>query len=379
MKILVNGVTLENANLVPLLYKIKNWQSKGAEIHLVGNATLDRKIKKLNILKRNYKFINISNTKIIKNKFDLIFEGLKRNLFLLKQIEAFSDFNLVYSISSVLDLIIFPFFLKLKYKKMRWVTVFDNLVPFCDPGNKIIRLLAWFCFRLSLILLKKADKIITVTQDLGEYLSQKKFQKQKIFVLPNGIQTDLIKKAKKNPKYHIDALFIGRINETKGIYDMLKVLRIVKRQFPKFKLAIIGAGDQYTETEFKDKAKRMKLQNNIKFLGCKNGLEKFNILKSSKCFWFLSVSKSESFGIALLEAVCCGLSAFVYDLDPFWKIYQNDEVIMSKKGNYQGVADKVITLFKKGCFHNNKGKLLLNKYSLSKIADKEYKYLLANK
>ena len=116
MKILINGITLENANLVPLLYRIKKWQSKGLEIHLVGNVTLNRRIRKLNILKKNYKFINIRNTKIIRSKFDLIIEGLRRNLFLLKQIRKFKDFDFVYSISSMLDLIIFPFFLKIKYK-----------------------------------------------------------------------------------------------------------------------------------------------------------------------------------------------------------------------------------------------------------------------
>lgn len=379
IKILVNGATLENANLIPLLYKIKIWQSKGAEIHLVGNTTLDRKIKKLNILKKNYKFINIRNTKLIRGKFDLITEGFKRNLFLLRQIRKFSDFDLIYSISSVLDLIIFPFFLKMKYKKIQWVTVFDNIVPFWDPGNKFIRLLAWFYFQLSLILLKKADKIFTVTRDLERYLRQKNFQKQKIIVLPNGIESNLIRKAKKNSKYNIDALFVGRINETKGIYDMLKVLDIVKQQFPKFKLAIAGAGDKHTEIKFKNKVRKMKLQNNIDFLGYKKGLEKFNIIKSSKCFWFLSVSKSESFGVALLEAVCCGLPALVYNLNPYKEIYKNGEVIMTKKGNFKQVANKIIALFRKGCFQNQKGKLLLDEYSLNKICLRESKYLLINK
>ena len=372
MKILINGITLENANLVPLLYRIKKWQSKGLEIHLVGNVTLNRRIRKLNILKKNYKFINIRNTKIIRSKFDLIIEGLRRNLFLLKQIRKFKDFDFVYSISSMLDLIIFPFFLKIKYKKIQWVTVFDNIVPFSDPGNKFIRLLAWFYFQLSLILLKKADKIFTVTKDLERYLSQKNFQKQKIIVLPNGIQTDLIRKAKKSLKYNIDALFVGRINETKGIYDMLNVLNIVKQQFPKFKLAIVGTGDKYTEIKFNNKIRKMKLQNNIDFLGYKNGIEKFNIIKSSKCFWFLSVSKSESFGVALLEAVCCGLPAIAYNLPVYREIYKNNEVLFFKQKDYQAIAEKVIQIIKSKLFVNKKRVLLLNKYSLSKIADKEY-------
>ena len=98
------------------------------------------------------------------------------------------------------------------------------------------------------------------------------------------------------------------------------------------------------------------------FLGFKTGIEKFVILKSSKTFWFLSKSESESFGIALLEAICCGLPAFVYDLIPFKNIYKNDEVVISKIGDYQSVAKKVIELFDKKDFVNVKGRLLLDKY-----------------
>ena len=113
----------------------------------------------------------------------------------------------------------------------------------------------------------------------------------------------------------------------------------------------------------------------MKFLGYKTGLEKFNIFKSSKCFLFLS--ESESFGIALLEAVCCGLPAFVYNLSPYKHIYKNNEVIISKKHDYKSVAEKVIQLFENKNFENKKGKLLVNKYSWDKIAKIELSSLRA--
>ena len=84
----------------------------------------------------------------------------------------------------------------------------------------------------------------------------------------------------------------------------------------------------------------MHLINNVLFLGYRKGLEKFNIITSSKCFWFLSVSESESFGIALLEAVCLGLPALVYDLDPFKKIYKNNEVFMFKPKYFLAISER---------------------------------------
>jgi len=370
MKILINGVTLENANLSPLLYKIKTWQSKGAEIHLLGNAVLDKRIKKINILNKKYSFIEIKNTKKIRSNFDLIFEGFKRNFFVLKRLSNFDDFDVVYCISSVLDLAIFPFFLKLRYKKIKWVSVFDNKVEWRQPGNKITRILSWIFFQISLGLLKKSDYVFTVSKKLVNFLIINGFNKKKIVLTGNAVEIDLIKKAKKQKKYQSDALFVGRINKAKGIYDLLEVLKRIKKKLPFFQFSIMGQGDLNTERQYKKDIKKFNLQKNIKFLGFKTGLEKYKIIKSSKLFLFLS--HNESFGVALLEAVCCGLPAIAYNLPVYNKIYKNSEANFFQKADYDLIAKKVFKLVSGKMQANKNGRLLLNNYSLPKIADKEY-------
>lgn len=371
MKILVNGLTIEEGNLVPLLSKIKIWQGKGGEVSIVGNKDLKEQIEKLSILKKEYKFIELTGTRKIKDKFHLIFEGLKRNLRLAKTIKDYGNFDIVYSISSVLDLILFPFFLKIANKKIKWATVFDNIVPLDDSGNRVVRFLAWAFFHLSLILLRRVDYIFVISKDLKDYLSQKGFDREKIILTGNAVEVDLIKKARRNKRYNIDALFVGRINEAKGIYDMLDVLKIIKKKYPNFQLAIIGRGDATTEKKYKKEIKNRELEKNVQFLGYKTGLEKFNIIKSSKIFLFLS--RSESFGVALLEAVCCGLKAVVYELEPYKKIYLNNEIIMVAKNDYAKAANEVLKIVESSDFENKKGKLLLHKYSWDAIAKKEYK------
>lgn len=370
IRVLVNGLTLEEGNIAPLLLKIKNWQKENVKVFIIGNKSLDEKIKDLNILERDYEFIKIEPTKKIKDKFFLIFEGARRNLKLINKIKNYDEFDIVYSISSVLDLIIYPFFIKIKNKEIRWATVFDNIVPLNDPGNKFVRFLAWLFFQISLILLRKADIIFVISEDLRNYLIEKGFDKDKLVLTGNAVEQDLIKKAKPNPKYNIDAIFVGRINETKGIYDMLDVLEIIREKYPNFQLAIMGRGDIATEKKYKEEIKKRGLEKNIKFLGFKSGLEKFNIIKSSKIFLFLS--KSESFGIALLEAVCCGLKCFAYDLPAYKNIYKNNEVNIFKKGDISGVAKAIIETFKKKNFSNPRGKILLHEYSWDKIAEIEF-------
>jgi len=365
-EILINGITVGKGNILPILLRAKYWQLQGYNITIFG----DRRLKKETLTYqriKDYKFIELKDCGLATTKFQFIFEALRRNLRALTYIKNVKDnYDFVHSISSMLDFVIFPYVLKLFDKKVKWVTVFDNIVPFSGPGNKFSRFLAWLFFQFSLVLLKKADMIFVISKDLRDFFIKQGFRKNRVVVSGNGLDTEIIKKAKKDKKYEVDALFVGRINEAKGIYDMLDVLELVKKKYPNFQLAIMGKGDMATENRYKKEIKDRRLERNIRFLGYMTELEKFNIIKSSKCFLFLS--KSESFGIALLEAVCCGLPAFTYDLPPYRHIYKNNEIIVSKKNDCKAVAEKMVQLFEEKNFENKKGKLLINKYDWERIA-----------
>ena len=376
-KVLISMLTVGREGILTIwLRKFKGLQELGCDLSLYGGIFCE----KINLTGEKVYGFNQANPEIQKikkikwTKWKYLTHSLKRNARAMLTFRKYlkEEYDVIYSPSSALDFAIFPYFYKKIRRDVKWVTVFDNIVPFSDPGNKLIRFLAWLFFEISLFLLRKADKIFVISDDLREYLLKKGLNENKIVLSANGIENDLIKKAEADAKIEIDALFVGRINETKGIYDMLEVLRIVREKYPDFQFVIMGEGDETTKNQFQKRIKNMDLENNVQFLGFRTGREKFNIIKSAKCFWFLSASKSESFGIALLEAVCCGIPSFAYDLPQFPRMYQNGEVDISPKGDYERVARKVIALFEKGDFSNEKGKFLLGKYSWEEIAEIEY-------
>lgn len=382
-KILVNLITLQHRHILPPWLRIfKVFQSRGCEVFV--NTGLF--VKKLGPIEDVYNFAWLAEeeNKILEKdktetKLGFLLHSLKRNVRVLRngsKIFRAGRFDVIYTPSAVLDFVIYPFYLKLKGEKFQWATTLANTVPFSDPGNKIIRFLSWIFFQISVLMIKKADVVFASTLELREYLLRRGFNPKKVIETNFAIEGDMIRKAKKDERYRIDALFVGRLNETKGIFDMLKILEIVMRKYPDFQFAIMGKGDTTTEEKFKDRINRMNLANNIKFLGYRSGQEKYNIVKSAKCFWFLSVSKSESFGVALLEAVSSGIPAFAYNLPQFSRIYQNGEVDISPKGDWKMVAEKVLSLFEKGDFSNEKGKELLGKYSWEKIAEIEYNHIM---
>ena len=372
LKILINGVTLDPANITPLLINIKYWQKHNCLITIVGNRLLKENINDKNIIK-SFDYINLNENTKIDSKLKLVFIGIKRNLMLIRNIKKFTNkYSIIHSRSSVLDLIIFPYFLKIFDKKIKWTTVFDNVVPFTDPGNRFIRFLAWIFFLITVLLIKKADTIFVVNPDLKAFLIKHGFNSKKIIMTGNAVNSAALSTAKFDKKNIYDATFLGRINETKGIYDMLKVLQIIKKNIPNFKLALIGSGDNLSISQFKEKIKKYKLNRNVKLLGWISEKEKYSVLKSSKIFIFLSKSKCESFGIALLEAVCSGKPAFVYNLPIYKYIYKNNEINIFKIGDINSVAKAILETFMNKQFDNQNGKKLLKKYSWENIAKIEY-------
>jgi len=368
-KILVidTGFLLGN-NRTPVISKIKRWQTKSFKVSILTTKESERNYRKF---LNGVSYISIGVSKNPHNRIILIFEFLRRNITALSKIKHVSmgEFSTIYSLSAVLDLLIIPYLLKLLGCEFTWVVVFDNTVSFQGHGNKLIRFLAYFFYQVSLILLRKADTIFVITKDLKSELTSIGFNSKKLIVTGNAVEDQLIKATKRPTKPPIDSLFIGRINETKGIYDLLEVTKIIVKKRPNFSLYMMGRGDHDSERKFKNSIKKADLDKNISLIGFKSGKDKFKTIMSSKSFLFLS--PRESFGVAVLEAVCCGLPTLVYDLDVYKKLYQSGEVIMFKRGEYQKIATKLLRIINSKNYNNSAGKKLLPKYSWNRIAEIE--------
>lgn len=376
-KTLINIVNLDSNGIqIIWLIKFKLLEKMGLDLTInAGNFLKKISLHEEDVYKFNQKIehqLDKTSTNKI-SKFSYISYVLGKNLAAYKNLDNIlkQKFELIYSPSSVLDLIFIPYILKKRNKKIVWVSVFDNTVPLTGRGNKVIKLFAWLFFQFSVKLLRRADRIFAVTPDLREYLIKRGFNQKKVAVTGNAVEADLIAKAEPNRKYNIDALFMGRINEKKGIYDLLESLKVVVKKMPDFKLGILGEGDKPTKEAFRSRIEKMGLEENVIFFGYRTGIEKYNILKTAKIFWFFS--HDESFGVALLEAVCCGKPALVYKLNPYSEIYQHNEVKSFDFCDYKAIAEETERIFRAKDFQNQAGEKLLSKYNWHKIVELEYK------
>jgi glycosyltransferase involved in cell wall biosynthesis len=130
------------------------------------------------------------------------------------------------------------------------------------------------------------------------------FKAKKIKIIPNGIRDDALTfQAERFKKYPVPTvLYIGAISESKGIYTLLNIVKILKQEIVEVNFRVVG--------EFSDKVLRKKIYREIKnlsigeminFVGQKIGNDKLEELAKAHIFCF--PSQHETFGRVLLEAM----------------------------------------------------------------------------
>lgn len=163
-----------------------------------------------------------------------------------------------------------------------------------------------FTIVMEKIIIKKADYIFTVSNTTKNKLKEEyNVNNIKIFVFPNGIKWRNIKDLRLNKKNKdkLKLLFIGRLEERKGLLFLINSLAIYKKKFKeKFILNIIGRGDN---RKYKDVVKKLNLEEEIIFKGYLSDEELNNYYRSSDIF--IIPSQLEGFGLTILEAIQFGI------------------------------------------------------------------------
>lgn len=106
-------------------------------------------------------------------------------------------------------------------------------------------------------------------------------------------------------------LFVSRIDVKKGLDLLLPAFREVLQSRPQTRLVIAGDGPEPLVAELKKQAAALGIQHAVLWTGFLQGELKFSALAAARVFCL--PSRSENFGMALLEAMACGLPCVASD------------------------------------------------------------------
>jgi glycosyltransferase involved in cell wall biosynthesis len=134
--------------------------------------------------------------------------------------------------------------------------------------------------------------------------------------LPHGYDSTAIRdhyakssfRAPQSPRF----LYLGRLAEEKGLYDLLDALSRLRGQFPDARLDIVGSG--LLERELKERSRQLGLESAVEFLGSKTIVQIGElllkctalVLPSHREPWGLVVNESLSYGCPVVVSNVCG-------------------------------------------------------------------------
>jgi glycosyltransferase involved in cell wall biosynthesis len=146
-------------------------------------------------------------------------------------------------------------------------------------------------------MIQEVDTIIVMTESWQEYF-KKTFRPKEIQVLQNPVrEPEPYQKEYCHPPLKL--VFMGKIHEEKGIFDLVKTIHLNKAYFKgKIELTIAGTGE---EKKLMGLIEKYKLNDTVEYIGWISGNKKRELLLQSDIM--ILPSYFESLGIVLLEGM----------------------------------------------------------------------------
>ncbi|WHX65534.1 glycosyltransferase family 4 protein [Peribacillus frigoritolerans] len=194
------------------------------------------------------------------------------------------------------------------------------------------------------------DKYFAISESV--YQTVKKYVPQeKIDLIYNGVNLETFREANTSLNQQLDSINIacvGRIvPEKKGQDVLLKALGVLKNNYhyKNFKCYFAGAPlDNSTMDDMNEIVRNNGLENHVEFLGNIEEVEKLY----AKSDIFVLPSRSEGFGLVVVEALAAGCKVIVSKLEgPLEIVKENEEYgLYFEKENFRELADKLQVLVK---------------------------------
>ena len=189
------------------------------------------------------------------------------------------------------------------------------------------------------LLFEKVSAVICLTRSDAESVARIVGDDGKIFVVPNGVDTELFKPVSVKDSNLIT--WVGRFVPEKGLVYLLRAMRTVVEVHNDVRLALVGDGP--LRAEMMKWVNKLGLTGKIDFVGSVGRVEVAELLSKSSIFAFPSLR--EGLPLSVLEAMACGVPVVGSDIPGV-----NDVVTHGENGflvlpeDSKGLAESVLAL-----------------------------------
>ena len=193
-------------------------------------------------------------------------------------------------------------------------------------------------------LLKRVDQIISVSEvSMRDYVQMFPFVKNKIQVIPIGIETEVLDRETESPGVLESIsrgdgyiLHVGGFTFEKNHEGLLRIFQHVLKKKPEVQLVLAGDGPLFTTIQ--DKVKELGLESNVQLLGRRTDVA--NLMKHASMLVLPSII--EGLPGVLLEAMYCRVPVIANNVGAIPDLLAEGRGIVVEKGDEEDFANAVI-------------------------------------
>lgn len=209
----------------------------------------------------------------------------------------------------------------------------------------------------------------------GEYrklAASLRLPERPVAVAGYGIDVQAIASCKSPHKLY-DAVFLGRLHQQKGVFELPYVWKEVQALRPGARLLVIGEGPH--RQAMTQLFHELHLENSVEITGGISELDK-NI-RLSQCQLGLSLSYEEGWGLSVTEFLAAGLPVVAYDLPVFHHVFPGQFELV-KPGEARAMAQRAAALLENPPHLQTLGKRgqsFVERYDYRQVAREELEIL----
>jgi glycosyltransferase involved in cell wall biosynthesis len=199
--------------------------------------------------------------------------------------------------------------------------------------------------KLLINILKNADSITATSAVLTAETKKYMPDRTPIQTIPFGVDLTVFKSKVKNKKKNITIGIVKSLEKKYGIEYLIKAFAVVYKSYPDILLLIIGEGS--LKKQLIQLCRQLKIEERVLFTGFIENMRVPDFINKMDIFVIPSISASETFGVAAVEAAACQVPVIASEIGGL------PEVVIDKKTGFlvpprnpQAIADKIIQLLK---------------------------------
>ncbi|MGB9809420.1 MAG: glycosyltransferase, partial [Caldanaerobacter sp.] len=324
----------------------KRWQKSGVKGRIITSSEGFRLFTSCKL----YSNYDVLSRSIVENSHSLIMIPI---IWFVRAFKVFKRWNgtikkptVIYTPGDFICDVIPACLLRITHRNVIWATHIHYIIP--PPWKRklsfITDLFSFLLQRISFLIIGTfADIVIVVNSYVKSNLTKMGIPRGKIYKSSCGIDFKIIQSISPNNNYQYEGCFVGRLHPGKGTYDLIEIWSKVVKEISDAKLAVVGGGDPFYVNRLIEEIKEKHLEKNVHLLGFLPF--PFSVIKSSKLLLYPDHEAGYGWGIAIAEALACGVPAVAYDLPVYREVYEN-KIRLIKPWNTNEFAREVIILLK---------------------------------